>query len=118
MVGFRAQHPSLALRTAEATSVARAQGSNRPNGTKLFDLLEGLFDQHPYSPSRIYNCDETGVSTVQTMPNKVMGLKGQRQIGRLTSVERGTRITVELCMNTVGENVPPLIIFPRVRMKA
>jgi len=46
----------------------------------------------------------------------MMGLKGKRQSGCLTSAERRTRITVELC--SAGEFVPQLIIFPRVHTKA
>ena len=108
----------VGIKRPEATSGSRAQGFNRPNVNKFFNLLEGLFDKHPHPPSRIYNCDETGVTTVHTKPNKVMGLKGKRQVGCLTSAERGTRIMVEVGMNAAGEYVPLLIIFPRMRMKA
>ena len=47
-----------------------------------------------------------------------MGLKGKRQVGCLTSAERGTLVTAEMCMNAAGGYVPPLLIFSRVRMKA
>ena len=115
---FRTRHTSLALRTREAISGAKAKGSNRPYVNTFFDLLEGLLDKHPYPPSPIYHCDETGVTTVKTRPNKVISLKGKRHIACLTSVESRTRITVELDMNAAREYVPPLIIFLRVHMKA
>ena len=115
---FRTRHTSLALRIREAISGARAKGSNRPYVNTFFDLLEGLLDKHPYPPSPIYHCDETGVTTVKTRPNKVISLKGKRHIACLTSVESRTRITVELDMNAAREYVPPLIIFLRVHMKA
>ena len=51
LASFRARYPSLALRTPEAPSGARAQGFNHLNVNKFFDLLEGLFDKHPYPPS-------------------------------------------------------------------
>ena len=46
----------------------------------------------------------------------MLGLKSKQQVGCITSAERGTRITVELCMNAAGQYVPPLLLFPRVRM--
>ena len=48
----------------------------------------------------------------------MISLKGKRHIGCLTSVERVTRTTVELCMNAVRQYVQPLVIFLRVRLKA
>ncbi|XP_030747082.1 uncharacterized protein LOC115875706 [Sitophilus oryzae] len=43
--------------------------------------------------------------------------KVRRQVGALTSAERGQLVTVELCMSAAGHYIPPLLVFPRVRMK-
>ena len=59
LASFRKRHPSVVLRTPEATLGARAQGFSRPSVNKFFDLLEKAVDTHAYPPSRIYNCDET-----------------------------------------------------------
>ena len=44
-------------------------------------------------------------------------MRGRRQAGALTSAERGTLVTVEICMSATGSYVPPLFVWPRVRMK-
>lgn len=74
-------------------------------------------DEHKITGGRIYNCDETGMSTVHK-PSKILGQKGKHQIGALTSAERGRNITVVCCVNAIGHYVPPAFIFPRKRMKA
>ena len=51
-----------------------------------------------------------------TVPNKiskVISTKGKKQVGTLTSAERGTLVTAEVCCNAVGNYVPPLLVFPR-----
>jgi hypothetical protein len=65
----------------------------------------------------VFNVDETGVTTVPGKPTRIVALKGRKQVGRLTSAERGQLCTVELCFSASGQYIPPLIIFPRVRMK-
>jgi hypothetical protein len=44
-------------------------------------------DKCKFPGSEVYNRDETGVSTVQT-PSKILGPKGQEQVGSLTTWER------------------------------
>jgi len=61
--------------------------------------------------------DETGLTIVQGKPSKIIALRGKKQVGDLTSAERGQLCTVEICMSAAGHFIPPLIIFPRIRMK-
>ncbi|XP_059898453.1 uncharacterized protein LOC132450380 [Gadus macrocephalus] len=42
---------------------------------------------------------------------------GQKQVGSVTSAERGTLVTVALAGNAQGDLVPPFFIFPRKRFK-
>ena len=48
--------------------------------SKFFDLLESEMDKHKFTPDRIYNVDETGVTTVPNKPSKVLSLKGKKQV--------------------------------------
>ncbi|KAJ8280833.1 hypothetical protein GJAV_G00059620 [Gymnothorax javanicus] len=60
--------------------------------------------------------DETGTTTVQ-VPDKIIATKGQRQVGAVTSGERGTLVTVALAANAQGNFVPPYFIFPRKKFQ-
>ena len=46
----------------------------------------------------------------------VISLQGKRQVGKLTSAERGKNISILFCMSPAGIFVPPLFVFPRKRM--
>lgn len=60
--------------------------------------------------------DETGITTVQK-PNKIVARRGFKQIGRITSAERGTLVTLAFVVSALGNSVPPYFIFPRVHLK-
>ena len=103
----------LSLRSSEVTSLARATSFNRTNVSEFCTNLEELLIKHKYPPNRIYNLDETGVTTVQKTP-KVVAEKGSKQVGRITSAERGTLVTVVGYINAAGQSIAPFFVFPLV----
>lgn len=117
LAGFLSRNPGLAIRKPEATSIQRAIGFNAPQVSRFFDLLK---EQTAMIPSdqlqhRVYNMDESGLSVVHT-PSKILAQKGKKQVGKLTSGEKGKTVTIICAMNACGTYVPPMIIFPRKRM--
>jgi hypothetical protein len=67
-----------------------------------------------FEAQNIYNCDETGCTTVQKCP-KVVASKHCCQVGQVTSAERETLVTVCFAVNAIGNVLPPFFIFPRVK---
>lgn len=68
------------------------------------------------SPSNIYNMDESGLSTVQRPP-KIFASKGKKQVGALTSAERGQHVSIAVRANAAGNFIPPAMIIPRKNFK-
>ena len=54
----------------------------------------------------------------QVPPNKkkIAALKGKKQVGIISSAERGETTTVVMSMSASGHYLPPFVIFPRTRM--
>jgi hypothetical protein len=71
---LKKRNPDLALRTSEATSLMRATGFDKPQVDRFYDLLLKLQEQFGFQASKIYNADETGVSTVHKN-DKVLSVK-------------------------------------------
>ena len=72
-------------------------------------------DKYKFTPNNIYNCTETGISTVQD-PGKILAPKGMKRVGSIKSWERGKNITLLCAMSASGSFVPSMFIFPRKRM--
>ena len=89
---------------------------NRENVKNFFDKLAEVMDHYKFTPNDIWNVDETEVSTVQK-PNKVVALKGVKQVGSITSSEQGQMITICSAGNATGNFVPPMLVFPRKKFK-
>ena len=66
--GFLRRHETLAIRQPEATSLARATAFNRATVGAFFNILHDCLEMIGASGDRIFNLDETGVTTVQKVP--------------------------------------------------
>ena len=115
--GFLKRNPELSIRSPQPTSLSRATSLNRANVKDYFDKLTGVLDRHKIEPSRIWNIDETGCTTVQK-PAAIVAAKGAKQVGGMTSGERGQLVTVCAAVSATGNTVPPMFVFPRVHYHA
>jgi hypothetical protein len=104
----------ITLRKPEYTSLAWSTSFSKFNVQQFFNNVKAIHEKHgPFPPHRVYNVDETGLSTVH-VPPKMLAIK---QLGSMTSGERGQSITMIAAINAVGNHLPPMLIFPRVHFK-
>jgi hypothetical protein len=83
----------------------------------FFSILKTELERIKYSAARLSDVDEMGVTIVQHTSQKVISLKGKQQVHKLSSAERGALVTVVTCMSAAGTYGPPMLVFPRKRMK-
>ena len=110
---FVNQHP-ISLRKPEGCSLARNTAFNRENVATFFTNLKEIYLKYPslVDGTRVYNLDETGVTTAATPP-RVLAATGQRQVAQVQTAERGTMVTVCSIVSAAGTALPPAMIFPR-----
>lgn len=111
---FMKRQPQLSIRCAQPTSMSRATSFNETNVNTFFNNLQNVIDKYKFEAKDMYNVDETGMTTVQR-PDRIVSKRGTRQVGALTSAERGSLVTVTCAVNAIGNCVPPMFIFPRLR---
>ncbi|KAG5867847.1 hypothetical protein JTB14_018980 [Gonioctena quinquepunctata] len=84
------------------------------NVKTFYDNLSEVMHCEKFVAKDIYNIDETGVTAGQKL-NRVVAKREIRQVGALTSGERGTLVRVTVAVSAIANYVSPLLIFPRIR---
>lgn len=113
---FMRRHQELSVRKPEPTAIGRMSAFNKHNVDLFYRNLHEVLDKYKFQAKDIWNCDETGVTTVQ-VPEHVIAGRGERQVASVTSAERGTLVTMCNAVNACGSSIPPFYIFPRVNFK-
>lgn len=116
LYGFMHRHPDLTLRRPQATSLSRATAFNPHNVKMFFDKYKEVIERFHIEPQNIWNMDETALTTVQK-PHAVVAQRGVRNLGAVTSAERGTLVTLALAVSAGGMCLPPFYIFPRTKFQ-
>ena len=89
------RNPDLSLRKPEATSYSRGTGFNKIQVEIFCRKLQETLLQNDVSPVRIFNIDETGISSVQK-PGKILSKRGMKQVSKLKFEKRESNHSV-LC---------------------
>lgn len=106
----------LSHRKPENTSIVRATAFNKFNVDKFLQNYVELQRLYYFTLDRILNTDESGISKV-LQARKMIAPAGKKQVGQIVSQEIGTLVTFCATITAPGISIPPLFIFPRVRIK-
>lgn len=117
MKSYMKRHPRLSLRKPENTSMARATSFTKKNIEEFQHNLKELLEKFKFVGDRIFNLDETGVTTTVQAPH-VVAETGVKQVGQVVSAERGQLLTMCAIVSASGNTLPPVFVFPRARMHA
>jgi hypothetical protein len=113
LVDFESRNPDIILKIPEPASVSRTRGFNRPQIDHFYNIQSEHMEKNSLTASTLYNMDET----TSNKPPKILSISGKKQVGVISSTERGTLTTVVCCCNAAGYLFRPYLIFRSKRMQ-
>ena len=98
----------------QPTSLSRAVGFNCPKIDAFYHVYKTTLETHKFGPNSTWNMDESGITNVQKTV-RIVATKRQRQIGKMTSGEWGSTVTIICAVSAAGSYILPMLLFPRKR---
>ena len=113
--GFEKRHPEISQRTAEILTVARAKSLTPETVNIFFDKFEKILDDNQATnlrnqPGRIWNCDETGLTT-NPKAKKLYSRQGKKDVYLLAANCGKTSYSVLVCGSAAGDLLPPFTVY-------
>ena len=87
LYGFMDQRKELSIRSPEAKSMSWASSFNSTNISLFLNNLVKILLKYRITAERIYNCDETGLTTV-TVPTIVIAGRNIKQVGMVVCQQK------------------------------
>ena len=109
-LGFKSRH-NLSVCSPEPTSLGLAFPYNKFTVKEFFDNLAKVLNEYKFTAQQIFNVDETGLTTVQN-PGEIATTRGVRNVGSVTSAERGELVTAVYTICASGSVLPPAYFSP------
>jgi DUF1365 family protein len=79
--------PQLRLRKPQASSAATAKEFTKENVAKFVVIVKPMLQPINFSPLRLFNCGETGLTVTQHKVCKVFSYYGKRHVSSLPSAQ-------------------------------
>ena len=112
--GLLKRWPDLKVAKPQKLSLARAKSASKDAIKAYFEELKSIItsnDLHLH-PEKIFNIDETGVSTEHS-PSKIVCEKAS--VAQAVTSPRSNNVTIIAGGNAIGHAIPPYYVFPGKR---
>ena len=86
---------------------------NKQAVSNYFNIVQKFIEKHNFDGSRVYNCDEIGVQTVQKSCSKVLRKRETRSGFAYQEQKEEKHLRLFGATNAMGNCVSPFFIFPR-----
>ncbi|KAI0235680.1 hypothetical protein LSAT2_013758, partial [Lamellibrachia satsuma] len=112
---FLKRWPELKIMKPKGLSMVRARSATRETLDNYYRELLRIFQKYKLleKPHRIFNVDETGIST-EHIPPKIVASRGRTPLAMVSS--RSATTTIISTVSAIGQVLPPYIIFKGKRM--
>ena len=107
---FRKRHPHLVMRVPQGLEFARAKAMNPSTVQTFYSNLLQQYSSYAYTPSHIWNVDESGCNASKSGLSKVLAKKRTRHVHAQIPNEREW-LSVFTSINAAGGTILHFFIF-------